>query len=387
MQYLSGAGSAMQQGESTAGALDAITQQNIAGQSQGNMIQIFRDIISGKMKGGTMKSDAKGTTLSFDNETFSGLLGGESNLSFDNETLMGAPGSDQILDSSKYSLGNELNTGTAPTTPEGNASIGNQLNPSDSQSRITAHDVAGLSPTDISNALSGAVSIEGLKDKRVSDLVDTMYKSALIKESGARTGEILKGEPLDKNFPIPHPEAGTLSLRQWKALPQSEKEYASYVHEAKKLGSDELSRHNFDILDPTEKEKFLRSAMEDPELMGAAKDLATASATNINIGERTLERKSAESQAYLQGPKVVADIESQVDKNSRKYYTGEDAQRVAKQQNVPYAKAKSILRQAAVRQKMDAQLRQQFGDGVEYRVDEGWFLDGKLIRRDPYGSK
>ena len=379
MQYLSGAGSAMQQGKSTAGALDAITQQNIAGQSQGNMVQIFRDIISGKMKGGTMKSDAKGTTLSFDNETFSGLLGGESK--------MGAPGSDQVLDPSKYSLGNELNTGTVPTAPEGNASIGNQLNPSDSQPRITAHDVAGLSPTDISNALSGAVSIEGLKDKRVSDLVDTMYKSALIKESGARTGEILKGKPLDENFPIPHPEAGTLSLRQWKALPQSEKEYASYVHEAKKLGSDELSRHEFDMLDLTEKEKFLRSAMEDPELMGAAKDLATASATNINIGERTLERKSAESQAYLQGPKVVADIESQVDKNSRKYYTGEDAQRVAKQQNVPYAKAKSILRQAAVRQKMDAQLRQQFGDGVEYRVDEGWFLDGKLIRRDPYGAE
>lgn len=262
-QYLSAFGSSFGQGGDWMGALNQVTQQNIGAQNQAGLIKVFGDMLKGNVpEGGKITMDKDGMKLNVPSTLYNKKTG---------EINMGAldePGS----------IGNMEAGGPSGIDP---SIMSKLLNPSSSQPSISASDLAGLSTTDISNALSGALNIEGLKQKRQTDLVDMIYKLALSKKA-------LEGEPLDQPYPIAVPGVGQVSVRQWQGLPDNQKQYAAYVNIAKKLGDkDILSYEDFvNTFDKTEREKFLRAAMEDPKLMEAAKDLAQSGATRISVGEK-----------------------------------------------------------------------------------------------------
>lgn len=168
--------------------------------------------------------------------------------------------------------------------------------------------MAGLGPQDVSRALSGAVNVEALKQQSRA--------SALKARQAGIPG------PLEGDFPIPHPEVGTMTLRQWQSLPAEEKEFASYVHAAKKLGAprEELTRRFFSTLEPTEREQFVRAVMKDPAMKAAAMELSRAGATTVSIGEKVAgkvaEKKALgrlKGQLYFGDPDWIDDIDKRLD--------------------------------------------------------------------------
>ena len=279
LQYLSGAGGALGAGQPVAPALDQITQQNIGAQSQAALNRRYMGMISTMLGGGEVPAggkltrDEKGTKIEL-----------------------------------PAGLGTLKERGSGFSTMPGSAQLGT-INPFvHSQPGITGADLAGLGPQDVSRALSGAVNVEALKQQTIANLISAR-------------------EPLEERFPIALPGVGAVSLRQWKTLPQSERDYALFVHESKRLGdTDIMTRREFEMLEPTERERFVRAAMKDPKLKAATKELATAGATRISIGEKVAgkvaEKKALgklKGQLYFSDPKWLDDIDERLG--------GEDIQR------------------------------------------------------------
>lgn len=278
----------MSQGQPIGPALDKITQQTIGAQSQAGMnkqyMEMLRKMLSGEEvpMGGKVTHDEKGTKL----EIPKGI------------GAMGTPGA------------------PAQNLPVMSGQIGQMdtINPFvPSQQSASAADFAGLGPQDVSRALTGATGVEALRQQSISNLL--------------RTYETFHG-PLEQDFPVKVPMGPdgiptTVSLREWQALPQDERDYALFVQTSKKLGdADIMSRREFEMLEPTERERFVRQAMEDPKLMAATKELATAGATKISIGERVSEKLALgklKGQLYFSDPKWTSDIE--------KHLGSEDMQR------------------------------------------------------------
>jgi len=369
-------GAAMNQ-QPWAKAVDGVGQQYQGAKGQFTMIDLYKKMLAGEgvPEGGKLTMDDKGMSMMLPKTHLKSLL--ES----DHDPLSRKPAEapESVVTPSPASVpvpakGSNILSGGGG----GQGGMMSILNPSGSQSP-SFPDVAGIGPTDVSNALSGALGIEGLKQRRTTDVVDMIYKMAQVKKMGA-------ADPLDANFPIPHPEAGNLSLRQWKSLPAEEREYAAYIHAAKKIGAPEkeLNRKFFAMLEPTEKEQFLRAAIEDPALMEAEIKLREAGASSVNIGADTLAREQSKQQAWVLGPKAVPEIKVKLEKDKRSWRSTIEANKLSKLRGISVNDARSQIQQAKVRAALDRAIRAVFSrqGTVTYRKGEGWFLDGKLIRED-----
>lgn len=208
---------------------------------------------------------------------------------------------------------------------------------------LSAADVVGLSPQDIASALQLRMGQESLQRQKMADLASLMYNvgvqgpymKALTEESAARTQlmpkqheldiektatdrmnairemyKAMEGEPLDREFPIPSSEGQKLTLREWNALPATEQEYAIYAHRTQMRGEAPVSKRQFDMMKPTERERLLRAAMDDPELMRVLKDVGQSEATRISLGEKLDEIKAkTELEGQLAGQVFFSKVE------------------------------------------------------------------------------
>lgn len=139
-----------------------------------------------------------------------------------------------------------------------------------------------------------------IEQKKISEVMDMMYK--------------LRGDPLDQPSTIQYPGLQRpLTIREWDNLPPDNKAYALFVETSKNIGDpNPMSKEEYDALKPTEKERFLRSAMKDPKLMKAAKEVAEASRINISLGTKLEEKKKMselEGQLYFNDPKWSETLE------------------------------------------------------------------------------
>lgn len=261
LQYLSGVGADISAGGRGVQAMNKITQENIQGQ---NMMQVFQKMLAGKGgEGSKMSVDGKGVKMQFDPKSFEGLfqidkLQGEWDMGGANKDNWAAPTP-------------APGPGNAPVPEElnlpgggGGGMLAKLLNPSVDLSGITASDLAGLSPTDISNALSGALNVRKLDQKKVTDLVDMAYKSAMGTEALARAGEVAKGKALDQLYPIPHYASGPMKLREWKELPADEKAYSAYSYATIRRNEIPMTKEQWEAQAPTDKIKTLRQMQADP---------------------------------------------------------------------------------------------------------------------------
>lgn len=367
LQYLSGAGAALS-GQPWAQSLNQITQQNIAAQSQAGLIDLYKQILSGQMPGAKANLSEKGMNLTMPSNVMG--LGGGAGAGV--EGHMGAV-SDLGAGVSGVPAPTTVAPGAAPSAQQGGGFLSKLLNPSVSQpgsGAIPPSALAGLSPQDVSAALSGALNIEQLRQKQIMDMMG-----------------LAKGDPLETEFPIPHPEAGLITQRQWSSLPTEEREFSAYVHAAKKLGApkEELTREFFGTLEPTEREQFLRATMEDPKLREAMIEEKIAGRTVIDIGGETLERERAKHQAKILSPDFFQKTADTLKKDGRTWRSTSEAEKLSKSRDIPFDEARSHIQQAKVREAMDKQIRQVFGKlGEVTRESDGWYLDGELIVRDPY---
>ena len=323
LHYLAAAGQDIGAGKPIGASVGAVTQQNIRAQS---MMKLLSKMLGGEVpEGGKVTIDSKGMKLDVPVSELRGA--------FDTARIPGERGmtagpmidrgvSPSVMDTQLEPLRKNRSTerGQIPQWS------GDFLNPSSSQPGISAADLAGLTTEDISQALQFGMMKEQLGQKKITDLVDMYYKTAQIQK--LLTPET---KPLDQPYPVEVPGVGEVSHRQWKSLTGDQREYALYVHTAKRLDdADIYTFEEYQQLETTDKEQFLRAAIEDPKLMEAAKELARSGATRISLGEKLEEKKALgelKGQLYFKDPKWVDDL--------GKYISSEDVQNKIFQSDKP----------------------------------------------------
>ena len=345
--------------------LNAMVQQNIAAQSY---MKLLKQLLGPDGSKATFSKDGINLTLPQESSMLSSILQGT------------GPGG--VWEGMAAPLGTPRGlTGAAPRRDV------DAVNPFvSSQSEISAADLAGLTPQNISQALSGALDIETLKRKSVSDVVDALYKQSLtgyyeaLTEKERRPGEV--GRP----FPILVPNVGEVSLEEWKALPKDEQDYAIYLHGSKAIGDkDPMTREEFESLEPTEHERLLRSLLKHPDLLGVEKALREAGATRIDLSTKLTEKKAlseVDRQNEVMRPGFHQEVLEDLQKDTRAWRSTSEAEEFAKATGKTFEQARSIIQKAKHREAMDKQIRQAFPGAKWSR--KGWYVGGKLIVRDPY---
>ena len=300
LQYLSGAGSALQQGQPVAPALDKITNQSISAQ---NYAKLLSKLLGSDESKGTFSNKGLNLTIPA-SELKSGAFLGDNPLG---NPLSTTSTQTQALTSS---------SSPAPS-PSINPNQMGVVNPfaGSPLRNISASDLAGLTTQDLSTILSGALSVEQLKQKKVSDVIDSMYKQAQI-------SKMEKGDSLDQAFPVDVPGVGKVTHRQWSTMPDKEKQYALFVNMAKQLGDkDIMSKEEYesyvDSLKPNERTRFLKDLLKDPKLMQAEKSLRQAGATNISLDTKLTEKKAmsdVETRNYFAKGEHITDLNKHMEK-------------------------------------------------------------------------
>lgn len=154
-QYLSAAGEDIASGGPIGTNVNAVTQQNIRAQS---MMGLLQKMLGGEFaEGAKMTSDAKGTKFEIPSSA----------LKRDRRST------DLAMEGSKLPGG----SGTDWTK------VGNPF--ASSQSGISGADLAGLTTGDISQALQFKFAQDELGRKKLSDIVDMIYKGSLMDYYGA----------------------------------------------------------------------------------------------------------------------------------------------------------------------------------------------------------
>ena len=233
LQYLSAASQDIGSGEAIGTNVNAVTQQSIKAQNyakrQKAQMEMFQKMLGGE---DSALGDLTPDQMKMVQRAFSG----------DNADKL-------TVDGSKLNFTSALG-GTSLATegaklPGGSGTDWEKVgNPFDvSQLDTTASDLAGLTPQEMSGALSGAFNtvtgIEALKDKRVSDVVDRQYKQSLMDYYGALTekaGRPAKDERTvaQKNYEFAQSELGgnyegTFSEFQRDAKTTHQKDYKAAV--------------------------------------------------------------------------------------------------------------------------------------------------------------
>jgi hypothetical protein len=333
-QYLSGTGKGLTQGgfQGGIGAASDITQQNNTNQ---NYLKVLKKMLSGDLAdGASIKHTKAGTQITIPKVT-----------------PEGEPGPNE----GDNALGGIFPEAGAVGTPSNN-------NP---MAQLSMTDLSGLSPDMITQALQFRMSKEALDQRKYESSLDEVHKGALDKYHQANIAnmeadnklareKMNEVEPLDKPFAIQY-GGKDISVRQWNALPKDEQDYA--IHVADK-GSKAISREEFKLLEPTDREKFLTKAMKNPKLMKAAKELEAAGSTTINVGERVMEEGRAKDKLTILDPSFASDTKAEVMKSLG-----------------PLDDTKNIL--AKVINAMDDKIVRVYGEGNVTISKDGWTVVDK----------
>ena len=319
LQYLTGASNDLLQGQPIGKNVNAVTNQNITAQNYAKMLQ---QLLAGgskiNMTATGMKLDVPNTALSSPgsgdqtgttqagpgpgiptyqpgtNEENRGLPG----LGFDN--AQGPPSAQPV-------------TGPSGITPSNNSVMSQLLggsNPSSSPlGNITASDLAGLSPQDISSAISHGERKDVFEKSKVNDVYDNAYKLALI--DNMQGSKQAKMEAAIRTAPLEVPGLGTLSFDTWKTLDAKTKAYSYYAFYTKNrivqglqpAGEEILSYNEFiNQSTPNTMEQYYKLAQEDPEFKKFYFESKSAGATQINVGERERTEATVKNESYINSP-------------------------------------------------------------------------------------
>jgi hypothetical protein len=154
--------------------INQLLQGAYGAKKQAGLIDMMKQIIGGEMPGAKASIGEDGVKLNL-----------PANADIVSEAFGTAKAGAQA---SNIPTATGTGTGQAGTQAMGAGNV-NLLNPSSSQPgmNLTAADLVGLTPQDVNAALSGALNVEQLRQKKVTDVMDMIYKGALTKEAVARS--------------------------------------------------------------------------------------------------------------------------------------------------------------------------------------------------------
>ena len=196
LQYLSGAGGAMSTGQPVGAALNDITQQNISAQSKAELNKRYMKILQEMMEG-KIPSKSKYTVSDM------GLDVKIDRSALDNtQQDYVEPGVGNIA------TGLRAEAGATPQFGQMSTDRSNFLNPSASPlDDISGADLAGLTAADVSQALSGAIGVQSLKQKTLTDIADESFRQKQFESSEAfRVQQMKESEARIEAMSLPKDE-------------------------------------------------------------------------------------------------------------------------------------------------------------------------------------
>lgn len=166
----------------------------------------------------------------------------------------------------------------------------------------------------MSEALRIGQAQQGIEQKKLTDVVDTLYKGALIQDIENR-GEVSRinaetaAAQLARRAPMELPGIGQLSFDEWKSLDTKTKAYSYYAFDAKQNNEEvmpynEWSRQTNDPMAV----QIYREALDDPEFAKWYED-KYKSGVNVNIDQQVEKAEAmdrVEARSYFTSPKGLA---------------------------------------------------------------------------------
>lgn len=304
--YLSGAGAAIQQGEPIGPSLDATTKQLMGARSkaelQSHYMRELSRILGGLPAGAKLTGDRDSLSLKIPTSALGSVSPtGEGGGGYTEEDLLS---SNAVLPSQRQ--GGFLSPfGTSPTG-------------------VPGASLVGLTSQDVTQALGGALGVEQLRQKRLSDVREAAYKAealgvARTKAETARLGKEFEVAKMLRSYPIEVPGIGKVNYDTWKALDPDTKRYASYVAVSKAQKPDEpvMDRDDWDRrVAEEDKRAYYDLLIEHPEYLDIEKQIAEARSVKISLGEVAARKEVAADVAakkYFTDPEGLAkDVESYI---------------------------------------------------------------------------
>ena len=366
LQYLSGAGADISSGKGLGANVNNITQQNISSQ---NMAKLLQQVLGPDGTKATLSNTGINLTIPKETALFSNLLQGTE------------PGG--LWEGMAAPLGTPKEANAAPVaTPSmgGGSSVANPFDETVSSFNPTASDLAGLTAQDIS-------SVIGAKMQRDASIADSVYKGKLSENIDS---EIAARTP---RFEIPG--IGKVNASQyldWQKLQQSNKPTEAKLYEyALQQGFKGSFMEFKDSAITTHKKDY------DEAVRGGYKGsfntwmTQMAKAGAINLGDKVAEKKAlggAQSQLDVMSPDYARTVSSKtVDAKGWNYKNMAAIDDIVKKYpNLSQEQATQALKMATVRKIMDGEIKQAFQDQKVQYTKDGWYVDGKLVVRDPYAK-
>jgi len=306
MQYLSGAGSAISQGNPMGPALDQVTQQNITNQS-------FMKLLQTLLGGDSLPAGAK---ISADRDNFSMKLP---------TSTLGGLGEGGFAADKNLVQGRRIPQAQMPNIPaqQPQGGLSPLVNPSSSPlGALSVADLAGLTPQHISQALQFKFHQDQMEQKKITDATDMTYKEALTLQAlesigtsrtNAQTARLKALTELQKSLrtsPLSVPGLGKVSLDEWNALDTKTKAYSYYAFDAKSKDEEIMPYNEWSqqINDPTAKQLY-DLAVEDPAFGEWLTRYQESGATRISLGEKVETREAfadVDARKFFTDPKGMA---------------------------------------------------------------------------------
>lgn len=369
LQYLAGLGADL----SAAGAdtskgfqptnVNAITQQNI--QSQ-NMMKLLKLLLGPDGTKATFSNTGINLTIPKESQMLSNILQGT--------------GEGGVWEGMAPPLGAPKIQPNQASMQGGGSTVVNPFVENQSSFDISPSDLAGLTTQDISTVL-------GMKMKRDENIADSAYKAKLMENIDS---EIEARRP---KFEIPGIGAVNASqYMDWLRLNNEKKPNEAKLYEYAIAQGFKGSFEDFENRTKTTHMKDYEAAVQG----GYKGDFNTwltqlAKAGAINLGAE-IEKKKAlggvQSQLDVMSPDYVRNlIDKTVNQKGWEYDNASAIEDIIKSHpNLTQSQAAQALKMATVRSTMDREIKQAFsGQEVIYSKD-GWYVDGKLVVRDPYAK-
>jgi len=310
LYFLAGAGRGIGGQGSVGDVLGQGVQQQIGAESQSKVNAQYMKMLQGMLAGGgKINMDKDNINIKAPIGAFNNNSGGQTPSMSSGTSALATPtnpsagGGDWMKD---FNMGGALNPSVSPpdVMSANLAGLENvpqaQTQPSDIQP-IPREMLAGLTPENVSQALSGAVSVNNLRESKISEVANRMLQERILDyeirkdviDTAIKLNTEKEKNSLDMQFPIPVTGLGHVTLREWEALPLDTKSYEAYKFQSKIQNPDDpiMSQQEWkQSVSEDNKLAYLQGLKDHPELFKVAKDLASSGSTTVNIGEAVAKK-------------------------------------------------------------------------------------------------
>ena len=311
LYFLAGAGRAIGGQGSVGDVLGQGVQQQIGAESQSKVNAQYMKMLQGMLAGGgKINMDKDNINIKAPIGAFNNNSGGQTPPMSSGTSALGSIATSNISDTSggnwmkDYNSGGLMSTYLNPSNSPSDVIGANQTGLENvPQAQVQSADIqpipremlVGLTPENVSQALGGAVSVNNLRESKISEVANRILKTRELDmlESERKAELQLKNlkearewQTLMRESPLEVPGLGKMTFDNWKELDAPTKSYSYYAFDAKNRGEEVMSFNDWKQQSPPESiYEIYELAEKDPKFKEFFFRQKEAGATRISTGE------------------------------------------------------------------------------------------------------